>query len=177
VLLGHSLGGIIGVLFLAEHPDTVVAAAITAPALRVPPQAPAFVMRAVAGIARVVPRIPLRTNVDESALSHDPAVGRAYVADPLVHRRATTGFFRAFGAAQTRAFAEAHLVRTPLLVLQGDADRVAVPAGAGELDALLTRPHELVMLAGYYHEILNEPPPERARALAAIDAWFARWLQ
>jgi len=176
VLLGHSMGGLIGVLFLAEHPDTVVAAAVTAPALRVPPQAPAWVMRAVAGVGRVLSRIPLRSNVDESALSHDPAVGAAYVADPLVHRRATTGFFRAFGVAQTRAFADSYLLRTPLLVLQGDADRVVVPAGAPELDALLTRPHELVMLAGYYHEILNEPPPERARALAAIDAWYARWL-
>jgi len=77
---------------------------------------------------------------------------------------------------RTRAFADAQLVRTPLLVLQGDADRVVVPAGAGELDARLTCPHELVMLPGYYHEILNEPPPERARALAVIDAWFARWL-
>jgi lysophospholipase len=176
VLLGHSMGGLIGVLFLAEHPDTVVAAAVTAPALRVPPAAPSWVMRAVAAVGRIVPKLPLRTNVDETALSHDPAVGPAYAADPLVHRRATAGFFRAFGAAGTRAFADAHLVRTPLLVLQGDADRVVVPAGAGDLDARLACPHELLMLPGYYHEILNEPPPERARALAAIDAWFARWL-
>ena len=176
VLLGHSMGGLISVLFLAEHPDTVVAAAVTAPALRVPPAAPAWVMRAVAAVGRVVPRLPLHTSVDEHALSHDPTVGPAYVADPLVHRRATAGFFRAFGAAGARAFADAHLVRTPLLVLQGDADRVVVPAGAGELAARLACPHELVMLAGYYHEILNEPEPERVRALAAIDAWFARWL-
>jgi lysophospholipase len=176
VLLGHSMGGLISVLFLAEHPDTVVAAAVTAPALRVPAAAPSWVMRAVAGVGRVFPRLPLKTSVDEHALSHDPAVGPAYLADPLVHRHATAGFFRAFGAAGTRAFADAHLVRTPLLVLQGDADRVVVPAGAGELDARLGCPHELVMLPGYYHEILNEPPPERACALGAIDSWFARWL-
>ena len=31
------------------------------------------------------------------------------------------------------------------------------------------------MLPGYYHELLNEPIPARARVLALLDAWFDRW--
>jgi alpha-beta hydrolase superfamily lysophospholipase len=33
-----------------------------------------------------------------------------------------------------------------------------------------------VWLPGFYHELLNEPPAERARVLALLDAWCDRWL-
>jgi alpha-beta hydrolase superfamily lysophospholipase len=42
--------------------------------------------------------------------------------------------------------------------------------------ARLTGPHELVMLPGYYHELLNEPVTERARVVDLLDRWFDRWL-
>ena len=45
-----------------------------------------------------------------------------------------------------------------------------------EVAARLTCPHELVMLPGYYHELLNEPEDERARVLTLFDRWFDRWL-
>jgi alpha-beta hydrolase superfamily lysophospholipase len=32
------------------------------------------------------------------------------------------------------------------------------------------------MLPGYYHELLNEPPAERAKVIARLDTWFDRWL-
>jgi alpha-beta hydrolase superfamily lysophospholipase len=32
------------------------------------------------------------------------------------------------------------------------------------------------MLAGYYHELLNEPMAERMRVVDLLDAWYDRWL-
>jgi alpha-beta hydrolase superfamily lysophospholipase len=32
------------------------------------------------------------------------------------------------------------------------------------------------MLPDYYHELLNEPPAERARVVALLDAWIDRWV-
>jgi alpha-beta hydrolase superfamily lysophospholipase len=127
-------------------------------------------------LGRVLPRLPLTTGLDQGALSRDPAVGAAYVADPLVHRRATTGFLCAVTAAQAAVQAEAERVAVPLLVLQGEADRLVDPEAVRELGPRLRAPSEVVMLPGYYHELLNEPPVERARVTAALDAWFDRWL-
>jgi len=73
-------------------------------------------------------------------------------------------------------FADAAQLSVPLLILQGDADRIVDPAAAGEVAGRLTCPHELVMLPGYYHELLNEPKAAAARVLELLDAWFDRWL-
>ncbi len=176
LLFGHSMGGLISILYLLRYPETVRAAALSAPALRIPDEGPRSLRWLAAVLGRVAPRLGLRTNLDQQALSRDPAVGDAYVADPLVHRRATAGFVRALRAAQVIARLDAPRLRVPLLVLQGDADRVVDPEGARELALRLTCPHELVMLPGYYHELLNEPPAERDRVVAVLDRWIDRWL-
>ncbi len=176
LLFGHSLGGLLAVVYLLRHPETVRAAALSGPAIRVPDAAPRAVQSLALLLGRIAPRLPLRSNLDERLLARDPAVGAAYVADPLVHRRATAGFFRAVRAAQAQALAEASRLRVPLLILQGDADRIVDPSGAADLAARLRCEHELVMLPGYYHELLNEPREERAAVLTLLDAWFDRFV-
>jgi acylglycerol lipase len=177
VLLGHSMGGLVGFLYLLRHPETVRAGALSAPAFRVPDAGPRLARWIVRVLARLAPRTGLRSRLDTSALSRDPAVGPAYVADPLVHRRASVGFVRALGAAQAGALLDAPRLRVPLLVLQGDADRIVEASGTRDVVARLTCPHELVMLPGYYHEILNEPPAERRAVLDLLDRWVDRWVE
>jgi alpha-beta hydrolase superfamily lysophospholipase len=176
VLFGHSMGGLIAFLYLLRHGDTVRAGALTGPAFAVPPQGPAWQLALVTRLARFLPRLGFATDVDADALSRDPEVGKAYLADPLVHHRATAAFARSFALAQAEALAGAPSLRVPLLILQGDADRVVDPNGAKTIDALLTGEHELVWLRGYYHELLNEPPAERKHVLDLLDAWCDRWL-
>jgi alpha-beta hydrolase superfamily lysophospholipase len=176
VLFGHSMGGVIAFLYLLRHPDTVRAGALSCAAFAVPAQGPAWQLALATGLAAVAPRFPFTSNLDERALARDPAVGRAYVGDPLVHRRATAGFVRAFRWAQARALRDAHLLAVPLLILQGDCDRLVTPAGSAAIAARLRCEHELVSLAGYYHELLNEPAAERAKVVQLLDAWFDRYL-
>ena len=176
VLFGHSMGGVIGFLYLLRHPTTVRAGALSGPAFRVFAPGPAWQLRLARALGRWFPRLPFKSGLDEAALSRDPAVGKAYVADPLVHRRATAGFIRAFGQAQERAFTGAPSLQVPVLILQGDADRLVDPAGAREMAARLPASGEVELLPGYYHELLNEPEPERARVVERLDRWFERWL-
>jgi alpha-beta hydrolase superfamily lysophospholipase len=175
VLFGHSMGGVIAFLYLLRHGDTVRAGALSCAAFAVPPQGPRWQLAFMMLLARIAPRLPFTTKLDADALARDPAVGRAYVADPLVHRRATAGFARAFLRAQQRSLAEAPGIAVPLLVLQGDADRLVDPGGASGVAARLRSTHELVMLPGFYHELLNEPKAAAARVYELLDAWIDRF--
>jgi len=176
LFFGHSMGGLLGFLYLLRHPDTVRAGALSGPAFKVADSA-AWIPQTVALLlARVAPGVTFRSNLHPGALSRDPAVGAAYVADPLVHRAASAGFVRAIRAAQAAAMDDAPHLRVPLLILQGDADGLVLPSGATEIAARLTCPHQLVLLPGFYHELLNEPATERAQVLELLDAWFDRWL-
>lgn len=176
ILFGHSMGGLIGFLYLLAHPETVRAGALSAPAFRLAVAVPRARRMAGALLARLAPRTPFTSDLDPSALSRDPAVGAAYVADPLVHRVATAAFFRAFLRAQGVAEQGAATLRVPVLVLQGDADRLVDPAGAQAIGSRLAPPSRVEMLPGYFHELLNEPPEERAKVIATLDAWFDRWF-
>jgi alpha-beta hydrolase superfamily lysophospholipase len=176
VLFGHSMGGVIAFLYLVRHGDTVCAGALSSPAFALPPQGPRWQLALVGLLAGVVPRFPFTTRLDADALARDPEVGRAYVADPLVHHRATAAFARAFTRAQARALDAAPSLATPLLILQAGADRLVSPAGATAIGGRLRCEHELEMLPGYYHELLNEPAPYREKVVASLDAWFDRWL-
>lgn len=177
ILFGHSLGGLIAFLYLLRHPDTVAAAALSAPAFRLPPAPPQTWMRRLVGLAsRIAPRMSAKAKVDPSALARDITVASAYRNDPLVHGVATIAFFRAFTTAQRRAWADAPKVHVPVLILQGDADRIVDPVGATAIAARIGGPHELVRLPGYYHELVNEPEPDRSAVFSRLEAWFARWL-
>jgi len=177
IMFGHSMGGLLAFLYLLAHPDTVRAGALSAPAFEVADRRVRLLQTVALVVARIAPGTTFRSNLDESALSRDPAVGAAYVADPLVHRAASAGFVRAIRAGQAAAMDGASRLRVPLLIVQGEADRIVPPSGSVAIAARLTCTHELVLLPGFYHELLNEPGTERTRVLDLLDRWFDRWLE
>src|SRR5256885_4031213 len=156
LLFGHSMGGLLGFLYLLRHPDTVRAGALSGPAFRVADSAPWILQTVALLLGRVAPGVTFRSNLDPSALSRDPAVGAAYVADPLVHRAASAGFVRAIRAAQAAAMEGAPRLAVPLLILHGDADRLVLPAGPAGIPAPPTRPHQPVLPPRVYPQPLNE---------------------
>src|SRR5256884_845711 len=174
VLFGHSMGGLLAFLYLLRHPDTVRAGALSGPAFKVADSAPRILQSVALLLARVAPGVTFRSNLDPGALSRDPAVGAAYLADPLVHRAASAGFVRAIRAAQAAALDEAPRLPVPLLILQGDADRLRPPAGAAAIAAPPSGPPHRVPLARLSPPIFKRPPRERARELAALGPRVAR---
>src|SRR6266542_1235443 len=89
VVLGHSMGGLIAIRYLLFHASGVAGAVLSSPALGILNE-PARALRWVARILSwIAPRTSFQSNVEPEFLSRDPAVGRAYADDPLVHRRAS----------------------------------------------------------------------------------------
>ncbi len=65
------------------------------------------------------------------------------------------------------------MLRLPLLVLHGTADRLTSPEGGRRLVQAAGSPDkELRLYDGSYHELLNESPADRDRVTDDIVAWL-----
>jgi alpha-beta hydrolase superfamily lysophospholipase len=171
LLLGHSLGGAFAARAVTSGAVRPRALILTSPALafsvRPHQRAMAFAGR------RLIPDVAVANGLDRDGLSRDPAVVAAYEADPLVHDRITARLYDALATAGAEARRDAGNVDVPTLLLVAGTDRLVDPAGSRELFAAL--PPGVGTLHVYdelFHELANEPEPDRARVLGDLRGWL-----
>jgi lysophospholipase len=105
----------------------------------------------------VAPRARFRTRIDPSFTTRDPEAVARRLADPLIHRSITAGWFFAMRRALRNAWREAPAMRGPLLVVQAGRDRIVDPTAAREwLDSTGSADKTFHCLPEHYHELLNE---------------------
>lgn len=176
-IVGHSMGGLISTLYLIENQAGHAGAVLSGPAIQASDGISAFTVAMGRFLARVAPKAGALA-LDPAGVSRDPAVVQAYRDDPLVY----TGKLPARLAAETldameRAQRDANRITLPILILQGTADALVNPAGAQLLyDRVSSPDRSLRLYPGYYHELYNEPEPERNRVLDDVQSWLAAHL-
>jgi lysophospholipase len=175
VLLGHSLGGLICARFAEERPCDVRALILSSPFLALTVQPEPMKLIGAKVLSAVWPGRDVGNTVMAEDLSHDKAVVKAYVTDPLVHHVATARWAAETLAAQDAAMAGAPRIALPLLLLYGKDDSVADPAFAEALFAGVgSADKKLVAYDGFYHELFNEVG--RELVFADVAAWLAERL-
>ncbi|MBN9618378.1 MAG: lysophospholipase [Actinobacteria bacterium] len=153
VLVGHSMGGLIAARFAQRWAADLTALVLSGPVLGGNP--------AVFALAdsEVIPDDP----VDPDVLSRDPAVGLAFVADPLVYhgpyRRET---IEAYRAAVNRLREEGPLGDQPTLWMHGSDDALApLDLTAEAFERVRGVNSEVIVYPEARHEIFNETNRER----------------
>lgn len=157
VLYGHSMGGLIALGYVLDgrsRPDLLV---LSAPAISA--SIPRWQRALVSTLRRVAPGILLANRLDVADLSRDPAVGAAYLSDPLNQHKSTARFADAAFGEQRRVAAAVDRLAMPTLVVHGGLDRIVPTDASGSLEGL----------PGVYrrvypecrHELHNEPDGAR----------------
>ncbi len=172
-LIGHSMGGLIALRYLARTNGTINGAVISAPLIKVAVPVPAHKLMIARVGAWMAPRFRLDNEINPAHLSRDPEVGRAYAADPLVNRKVSTKWF----AEATRAMEEvaqwAPQIKTPILVMHGTEDRLASVDATNRLfENIASSDKELVIYSGFYHELFNEP--EKQQVFERVTEWLEK---
>ncbi|HIE38300.1 MAG TPA: alpha/beta hydrolase [Anaerolineales bacterium] len=173
-LMGHSLGGLIVLEYALRHPEGLRGVIASGPALGQVGISP-ILLSLSRILSRVWPRLSMDTGLDATAISRDPAVVRAYQEDPLVHSKGTPRL----GTEMTKAieWVQAHAadLRLPLLILQGEADRLVPPeAGRAFFEKVTFPDKEWRGYEGGYHEPHNDIT--RDQALSDLTGWLERHL-
>lgn len=173
VLYGHSMGSLIVLdhllLGALETRAAVVSSVPIEPAGVGRPHQVALA-RLLSG---VVPRLTVDLDLDPADLSSDPTVRRAYAEDPAVTCRASLRWGAESLAAVARVKRGIARIRTPLLVVHGEADRLNRLAGAVWLHREVSSPDKkLLTYAGVRHEPHNDVGHERI--MADVVVWLDR---
>jgi alpha-beta hydrolase superfamily lysophospholipase len=176
-LLGHSLGGLI-VLEYGLHADRAAPALAgviaSAPGLSAGGLSPLLILLARV-LSRFQPGLTLKTGLDATTLSRDPAVVTAYQEDPLVHGLGTPRLTTESLAAIDRVFAAAPGWRAPLLTIYGTADRLVPPEPSLRFfDQVPIEDKTLIAYEGGFHECHNDIVYERV--MADLHGWLSRHL-
>jgi alpha-beta hydrolase superfamily lysophospholipase len=172
-ILAHSFGALIAPFYALAHPGAIAGLVLTSPywklALAVPPA------KLLAGklASRIYPKLALPSGLRGADVARDPEIAAAYDRDSLNNKSATARWFTEATAAQESLIARAPALTVPVLVLAGEADKIAASSQARVVfERIGSKDKTLRMLAGQYHEVLNEPKPVREKTVAEIVEWL-----
>lgn len=176
-LVGHSQGGLIVLREALAHPAGLEGIVVSSPFLGMHPDAaPPAALHMVANIVSTfVPKLMFSKVAEPSALSRDPKVPEAYIADPLVSTTVSARWFTSVMAAHTDTHTRASTLSVPALIMQSGDDRLTDPAATRSWVA--DAPSDLVDYVewkGLYHEMFNEP--EKEEVFARVERWLGERL-
>lgn len=173
-VLGHSQGGLVALRYLARAATSVRGAILSNPALRNKLHVPTWKALLAQGASRAAPKLAVPTGLSGVDVSRDPEQQRLYDQDPLNLKAATARWYTEFLAAQDAVLAAPGVLRSvPTLALLGTGDRV-IDSGVSATYFDQAKGGDLTVTTypGFFHELLNEPKPDRERVVADIVAWL-----
>lgn len=174
-LVAHSMGGLIGCVYLLDHQDELSGAIVSAPAIKIADSISATTIMAGRFFSVVAPKLGILA-LDASTICSDPAVVAAYLADPLVYNGKVTARLAAeMLAGMQRVTDDVGKIHLPLLIMQGGADRLVDAGGATMLyEQSSSSDKTLKVYDGFYHEVMNEPG--RAQVLGDMQTWLEKHI-
>ena len=173
ILLGHSMGGLVAARFVSLNIRPVDALVLSSPALGAKLKPIDKFLLAVLPI--IAPNLAVANGLDANKISHDPAVVKAYLADPLVHNKISPRLGKWIMDNGAATLAKASTWRVPTLLMYAGKDKLVDAAASRRFTGLA--PQSLLQSTCYealYHEIFNEvdSSPVFGELRAWLDARF-----
>ncbi len=168
ILIGHSMGGGIVGRFVSLNIAPVDALVMSSPALD--PGLNVIQKALLAVLPTVAPNLRIGNGLNAKFISRDPAVVKAYVADPLVHDRISARLARAiadFGAATIQV---APQWAAPTLLMFAGEDKLVNPAGYRAFAAAAPACVKTQAFEHMFHEIFNAP--DQAQVFSVLKTWL-----
>ena len=176
-LWGHSMGaGIVTHYALKTQPNIAGVVAV-GPPFKLSFEPPAVKVLLAKIMIHIYPAYSENANLESEAISRDRNEVRKYIEDPHNHGKITASTFLGLFNAAKWDLAHASELKIPMLLMHGTADRLTSSDGSKEFAA--NAPKNLVTLRlweGFYHELHNEPEPDRSEVLAYITNWLNNHL-
>ena len=172
-LLGHSMGGLIALMFAFKNPDMIDGLIVSSPGLGMKVKVTGFKVVMGKIMSSIWPSLSLGNELDSSKISRDKEVVKKYDNDPLRHSKVSARWFTEFLATMEKAHRLAPSMKVPILMqIAGDDHLVDGQASKSFYENLGSEDKTLHYYEGLYHEVYNELEPDRKKVLDDLENWI-----
>lgn len=172
-LLGHSLGGLIALMYAIRYHEGLSGVIVSSPSLKLRVAVPLHKELIGRLLSPIVPALTLDNEIDPSFLCHDLKVVDDYIKDPLVHKRISLGLYNEMLKAMAWTMKHATELEIPSLILLAEDDWVVDIEGTTRFYKRIRLGDKLIKIyKGHYHENFNEPDKEQV--FSDVSHWLAR---
>lgn len=173
-LVGHSMGGLIVLRYLASHGASGASAlALSSPLLGVAVAVPPIKDFASRILLRIAPSLTLGNELRYADLSRDPEMLKTYEKDPLRHDKISPALY--LGMLETIAYVKTRgaAVSLPtLLQMSGDDRIVSSKESRAFFDLIAAKDKKLLVYDESYHEIFNDL--DRETVFSDLDSFLKK---
>lgn len=167
LLFGHSMGGLITLAAVLEHPALRAARgiALSSPLLGLKIPVPKYKESLARLCENWVPTLTMSNEIRYEDLSRNPEQLKAYASDPLRHDRISPKVFLGMLSTAEKVLSHVADFQLPILMqIAGDDRIVNAEASRKFYDSLKTANKEFIVYAQSLHEIFNDLDRETALA-------------
>ena len=170
ILYGHSLGGNLAINYTLRRQPKVKALVATSPWLGLAFEPPAIKLLLAKTLNKIFPSMIQATELIATNLSHDMTEVNKYICDPLVHDKISMRMFVSIISSCKFALANAHLLKTPTLIVHGTGDKITSYKQSAKFIEQAGNIATLKLWDGLYHETHHELQCDE------IFAYHLQWL-
>ena len=172
VLVGHSMGGTIALLFSQRYPETISCAVYSAPALILRRRIPLVQRTLALSMSRLRPTFTSTGTIDPTILTRDPAMQQEVRVDRWRHANVSARLYtELFTRGPHDVLAHLDRLSVPFLILHGLSDPLVLPDGSRQVyEGAPARGKAIQLYPGLLHEAFREV--EREQVFADVAAWL-----
>ncbi|MBN9296262.1 MAG: lysophospholipase [Filimonas sp.] len=154
-ILGHSAGGVMSAVYTLSYQNKLSGFICESFAFQVP--APDFAIAVLKGISHIFPHAHVLKLKNED-FSRNQAVVDFMNNDPLIaHEVQPTKTVQQLALADEKLKSEAAVIKLPILILHGTADKATKPSGSQYFyDNVSSEDKAIKLYEGHYHDLLND---------------------
>jgi alpha-beta hydrolase superfamily lysophospholipase len=174
-LLGHSFGGLLVTYAASVMQHASPPVFLSSPCYRINQAVPQWKKFAAAALPRIAPRAPVPVDIVPENISENPENNAGYLADELNLFSISARFGSVFlGSMQEDMIQRAaQSVRADVTLVYAGGDKLVDPAKTRAIAPLFAKQQlRCVEIAGSGHEIFNELPRYRGKALSEFHRWI-----
>ncbi|KAK3809323.1 MAG: Alpha/Beta hydrolase protein [Benniella sp.] len=184
-LMGHSYGGSLVLNYNCIGPLRKKLSGLIASAPLVLASAPtrpnSLTVSFAGAVSRIAPSLKVPINLSSKYISRDPKEVAKYNADPLVHGYGTTkGLYDMLNNGKLLLTTRYKVIArgVPLLITHGTADGLTdANASKAFFEKINVKDKEYKVYEGYFHELHNEPEPDRSNVINYYIQWILKHLK